>query len=286
MTKVSTFIRTFWKSITSFSYYKEIAMAPMAFSFKYFVGFSFLLGALLTLLVSIVVVPPLTTAANRFEKRVTILYPPDLVITIKNGELTTNASQPLRFPIPFELFTDTPPAISDQKQTYLATIDTDATAENFESYRSFVVATKNQIIVSKSDNDFEVYPLDPKIDTVITKATFTELIAKLVPWIKASPFIFIVVILLLFAILIPLSRLASLVFLTAPLVLIAKLLHLSYGYKKIFQLGLHALTIPTLIQVIMTLFEVRVPFPFFNSLLYIFYALIILASLREKTAIH
>ena len=283
MNKLSTFVRTFWKSLTSFAYYKDIIQARFAFSFKYFWLFSFVLGSILTVVISFTVIPTINKFLGRLSQKVTNLYPPDLVVTIKNGQVATNAVEPLHIPIPFELFTDTPPAISDQKQIYLVTIDTKAQIDDYQNSQSLIFITKDTAVVRDDNEGYRIYPLKDAGDVTLNKKMVDEFLNKIMPLLNYIPTVLVIILFVVFAFILPISRLVSLMFLNLPLLVTARLMHISLSYKKLFQVGLHALTLPTLIQVGLSVFNLTPPVPFFNSLLYILYGLIILATLKEKT---
>ncbi len=282
MSKLFTFIRTFWKSISSFSYYKEVVAARFAFSFKYFLLFSFLLGTILTVSISTVVIPTVGNFINRLSKRIYDLYPPNLIVTLKNGEVTTNAAEPIRVPIPFELFTDVPPAVSDQKQTYLVTLDTKAQLADFQTSQSLLFVTKDTLVMQDNNGGYRVYPLKDTADFTLDKSKIDAFLRQITPLFKYVPLLLVSLFFFMFVVILPISRLVSLVFLTVPLLIAAQLLKVSLSYKKLYQLGLHGLTLPALIQISMSVFGLNSPIPFFNSLLYLLYGLIILAALKEK----
>lgn len=284
MQKLKVFFRTFVKSTTSFSYYKEVVIARFKFSLKYFAFFSLLTGLLLTVGTSLAVLPPVNNFLNRLGQKAYDLYPQELVISVKGGEVTTNANEPLRVPVPYDLFTDTPPAISDQKQTYLVTIDTNAQVSDFETSQSLIFVTRDAVVGQDDGGGYRVYPIDKTTNFTLDKNLVNEFWQKFLPVLRFVPFAIVVFFFCIFAIFLPLSRLVSLVFLTVPLMFAAKLMQLTISYKKLFQIGLHALTLPTLIQIFMTAFNINPRVPFFNSLLYLLYGLIILATLKEKVS--
>lgn len=282
MQKLTTFFRAFWKSISSFTYYRDVVKAPFSFSLKYFLLFSLLTGFTLTLLISMAILPAIHQFLARVETRAKSLYPQDLTITIKDGELATSATEPLHFPIPFELFTDTPPAVSDQNQMYLLTIDTGAQVEDYKDSKSLIFVTKKNVVVTQDSEGTRIYDLKEFDDATIDKKTVDEFFEKFLPLLKIVPVVVIGVISFLLLLLLPLLRLAWLMILTLPLLMISSMMKLTISYGKLYQIGLHALTLPTLIQFFTLFFGLVIPIPFFHSLLYILYSLVILAELKKS----
>lgn len=280
--KLTVLNRTLWKSLSSLSYYLDVVKSPFSFSAKYFTAFSLLLGTLLTVSISLSVLPSVNMVVSRLQKRAGSLYPPDLIIMVKNGNLSTNVTEPLRFSIPYELFTDTPPAVADDKQSYLLTIDTKGSINDFPKNRSAIFITKNQFAISDNQDGYRVYPLDEKTNTIINKAAVDKFLKQSLPLLTFLPFLLVVVLFVVFALFLPLTRLVTLLFLTLVLLVAVRLMRLSLGFAKLYQIGLHALTLPTLVQIGMVAFDIAPRIPFFNSILYLLYALVILSSLREK----
>lgn len=283
MKKLNTFFRIFWKSISSLAYYRDVVKAPFSFSLKYFAAFSIIMGLLLTVVTSLVILPPVTKFATRLATRAQILFPPDLVITVKNGELSTNVAEPLRFPIPFELFTDQTPAISDQKQIYLMTIDTEARAADFPKMQSIILVTKTSLVISDERDDYRIFSLKDFDDTTLDKPAVDQFITTLLPLLRLLPALLVTFLLGVFLVLLPLTRLLSLLLLSLLLAIAAKLMNISMTYSKLYQIGLHALTLPILIQIILTSVGLTPQIPFFNSILYLLLTLAILAELKKSS---
>ncbi len=268
----------------SFTYYRDVVRSKFSFSFKYFLVFSLLLGLFLTAVVSSLVLPQLSTFLTRFKTRAHALYPETLVLEIKKGHVSTNALQPFRIPIPFELFTDTPPAISDQKQTYILTIDTHANVSDFSKSQSLALLTSDSLVFADDNGGYKVYPLKEVDNVIVKKSGVDQFLDKALPLLDAIGPIIILVLFFFFVIGLPLVRLISLLILTLFILMAANLMQLSYGYKKLFQVGLHSITLPTMIQILMLGFGLVVPIPFFSSILFLLYNLVILTELKKAAS--
>ncbi len=283
MKKLATFFRTFHKSLFSLAYYHDVVKARFKFSLKYYFVLSLFLGFFMTLAISLATLPSLNKFAQRFKTRAAAIYPANLIITIKDNQVSTNQVEPLHFPIPFELFSDVPPAISDQKQQYLLTIDTKATADDYDTNRSFILITKTSFIYPEDDTGYRVYPLQDMADLTIDKAKVDALVNQILPFLDFLPGILVLLILLVSTLFLPLSRLVVILVLSVILLLPANLMKLQLSYKKICQIGLHAMTLPTILQIFMTSLAIIPPIPFFNSIVFLLWSLVIFAELK-KTA--
>lgn len=284
MRKLAAFFYILRKSVFAVSYYQEIINAPLRFSLKYYLSFSLLLGCLLTIGLSVIIVPPLRNFSARLKTRAFDLYPLDLVLTVKNGELSTNTAEPIHFPLPYELFTDTPPAVTDQAQQYLLTIDTSGSPNDFPDSRSVVLLTKFAIVVGEGmvSERYSVYPLKELADLRLDKVQFDRMVSTMMPILDVLPAIVIAVLSVMLIFFLPISRLLFLAVLSVLLIPAARLLNLTLSYKKLFQLGLHALTLPTLIQIVMYASGLIPPLPFFTSTLFYLFMLVVFAELRKK----
>jgi len=285
MKKLATFSHVFWNSISSFTYYHQVVKARFSFSFKYFLMFSFVLGTLLTIIVSLTFVPDVNQFIRRFALRAPALFPNDLVITVKDGQLATNVTEPLHFPIPLELFTDTPGVVSDQNQKYLFTIDTKAQISDYKNSQSLIFMTREQVVIPDSDGvGFRVYQIASFNEGTIDKTIITKLLDTISPWYQFIVPAMIFILWFTLTILLSIVRLISLSVLTLILRVPAYFMHVPLTYRKQFQIGLHALTLPTIIQILMTSFELYPPIPFFNSIVFLLYSLVILSELKRKPA--
>lgn len=286
MRKLSIFLRTFGKSTFSLTYYHEIVKAPFLFSLKYFIVFSITLGLGLTFLLSWAILPYLTTFTSRVNNRISNLYPNDLIIELKDGQLTTNQAEPIRFPLPYELFMATPPAISDQNQLYLITIDTRKKPRDIADSKSIFFITRETISVKDSTDDasYRAYPLKEFGDAHIDKDTVTKSLLSLKPLWDFLPYLAVLVILGGCVLLLPVTKLIFLLFMTVLVWPLTHLFKLNLSYQKLVQIGLHALTLPTLIQLGLLLLGLNPPIPFFGTILYFLYLMVIMAELKHPAS--
>lgn len=282
MSKLSQLFRSIWKSTTSLRYYKEVYSMPMANSVKYYVWFSFVFGILLTLLTSGILIPPANKFAQRFEKRAPLLFPESAIIEIKDGELTTNMNEPLRIPLPYELFFDVPPAITDQDQIYLLTINTLAKPGDFSKSQSLLVLTDTLFAIKDHDNRYQSIPLSEVGDVKIDKAQADNYLNNLNQILHWVPVIIIFFGIAFFVVFLTLYRAFAIMITSLVLMPIAKWFLPDTNFGRISTLAFTASTLPTLLQTLMYAFGVIPPIPFFYSILLGLFLLIIFAELKDK----
>jgi len=90
------------------------------------------------------------------EKALPTLYPKDLVLTLKNGELSTNQKEPYYLGNTFVKSIENDMDLSNAN---LITIDTKATLDDYESLKTLVLLTKRGAIVKQSEKgEIRFYP--------------------------------------------------------------------------------------------------------------------------------
>jgi hypothetical protein len=144
------------------------------------------------------------------------------------------------------------------------------------------LVTKNKVITVDSNNSYKVYPIDDTINDTITKPSYDSIINKITPYLKyIEPALIILIILSIliapFA-LAAFSLVGELIYLaifSAIFFLIIKLMKKAYSYKKVFQLSIHAATLPILLGFVATTLGIQIPFLLGTGILFVFMFLVI-----------
>ena len=276
MKKIATYQYVLWKSMSSLTYYQDVVKTRFRFSFKFYWAFSMMLGILLSISILAGIFPSINSFATNFSSKANQMYPKDLAVTVKNGEITTNVTEPFSIPLPADLQGN----LSNQFK-YILTIDSKAKTDDFRSLQSLILVTKNSLIFADRDTSLRVIPLSELGEFTLDRANFAAFVGKITPFIKWLPVFFILAVVFIFLILLPVVKLIGHLGLSLILLILAKVMKIHLGFKKIYQIGLHALVLPTLIQLLMVSFGMAVPIPFFDSIVFLLYALVILASFNE-----
>ncbi len=246
MRKVKSFLHVFENSLfPTSSYYKKVFLrTPLNFSFKYFLSLIILLNFIFLLSLGWRFNPQkisniLSSLTSAFEK-----YPEDLVINIKNGLAFTNYNHPYFLWLDYQ-----------NKKKLLFVVDETALPEKIQTYKSFGLLTSREIVLNLNqtkNQTFSTLPLNYISNQTITKekiSLFTMFLKRLV---KNFFLIYIILTLtvavavFLFSLLINLfyiTTAAFIVFFSYRLILKRKT-----HFKKIFQVGLHAVTLPFVID--------------------------------------
>lgn len=283
MKKLKTFGRTFWKSISSLSYYKDITKAKLSFSLKYFFFLFFLISLISATLTSIPIITEAAPIIKRVTKHARDYFPDDLVIEIKKGKLSVNQDEPFKIPVPMELLSDKPVAISDQNRMYLFTFDSSARLNDFDKYRSLIVANSDVLMIMDDNEGIRAFPLKEAEDITIDKAFIDSIYNKTAPYIKYTAPAIAVFLFAGFLVFIPFGKLSWVFFMSVLVYLVGNyVIRYKASFGKYFQLGLHSVTLPALVQPGMFLFDLNKPFSGFFSVFFLLYTLIIVAHVKGK----
>ncbi len=257
MQKIKTFLRSFWLSCTSPTYYAEIIRTHFSFSLKYLLVFQFLT----TLVIATFILVPLSQInVLGILDTVKNVYPQDLEITVDDGRLSINQPLPYRIPLPVIMEDQMrPERWADDKADlrYIAVFDSDSNIQGVDDVLSedaFVVVTETTIYTRDGDGkglrvnqipDGESFQLNPDMVNQafgkITGSTFVQ--QKL--YVPLLGLFFIVVVL-------PVMIVASLILVAVYGFLVLIMTRLLKGwmlagqvlsYTKAVQVSIHSLTL-------------------------------------------
>jgi len=157
MQKLKTFVRTFWKSLTSPTYYKDVLNSRFSFAFKYFVFFHFLLALGVSVFAMIVLAAiPFSSIADQLLTNV----PQDLVVHVENGQLSINQQLPYAVPMPTDWQNKSRMTRDGADIQNLVVFDTDQPVTNvvdfFQSYKTAVLVTQHFVYYRGNENTEEV----------------------------------------------------------------------------------------------------------------------------------
>ena len=235
------FFKTVQKSIYSREFYQDIIVEKsFSFSLKYFYLLITLLAIILFAFYSLTYGGTILSFVSNLPERLLNSYPDNLIITIKDGSAGTNVSEPYFIKIPEDL--------SAKEAKNLLTIDTknSFSYERFIVYDTLFLLSKDTFVSIANKGEIRVIPLAKIPDAKIDHALIASFIGKFQPYIK----IFLVLLALLTFLSLLVFYSFNLLYLLLATVLIwgiAKMMNLPLGYKKSYQIGLHAATLPLIL---------------------------------------
>ncbi len=267
MSKLKLFLAVAKKSLTSFPYYKEITKAKFSFSVKYLFFLFYLLSLVGSLIFASTVVLFVLPAAPAFidnvKSKADTFYPKALVVDVKDGIVSTNVREPY--------------VIAD-----LLTIDTTAKVEDIKDTQTPALVTKNAVVIKDKNTSFRVYTIDPGTNLTIDKAGYDQVVAKVTPLLQyAVPAI--IVLLILSVLLWPLLagalslvwQLLYLLLFSALFFLLVKLMKKDLKFKKLYQLAIHASTLPILLAFVTSSLTIQMPVLLGTAILFVFMILVV-----------
>ena len=269
-------LQKFKNSIYGPQFYTVLNDKPLGFSLGYYAGFFGLLILVGTIVASFLVIPKLIVFVDRAGEEISMLYPEELVVTINDGEVSTNMEEPVLIP-----FTSAFEEVLRDREAgersmnfgtttpYLIAIDTRENGVTEGEYVALVTITKNTIIYPSQSGGFTIDPIPPDAHGVITKPLVDHALAALGRWANFIPVGFVLVALLA-GIVYAVFHLLYLLLASLLLMLVLAAKGLPVEYARAYQIGLHALTGPILVK--LALFPLLPNIPFLFTLLLLAFA--------------
>jgi len=188
-------------SIYGPEYYKEVLAKPASYSFKYYFLFALIVSLVITVCFSFMAIPKIKAFADYGSTKIVELFPAELRIDVKNGQVSTNVQEPYFIKFPGELKAKENSEISNKNLSNIENIlviDTknDFNLDTFNSYKTFALLTKNSVVYYK-DNGIEMQPLESSMNFSVDREKVASVIDKIKPYIK---FVYPIVVLSIFVI--------------------------------------------------------------------------------------
>jgi len=268
MKQLNTFIYSFKRSISDPKYYKDILTVPFSFSLKYLFFLSICVVIIQTLLFVGSVIhfyPQVPTFIKQTKEVLTTAYPQALVVTIKNGEVSTNTKEPYYIDI------SQLNKFDKGSLKHFITIDTTANPSDYPEYETAVLVTRRAIVYpgknSNKTDSYSITPIDPEIDVIFSKINYDNIVNQIIPYIDALPTIFIVIICVALFLWPFLGSLFLLLWHMLYLIvgaffafIIASIMKVTIPFGKLYQLSMHGITLTVLVNLFLQQFGIAIPF--------------------------
>lgn len=289
MNKLKTFLSSFKRSVSDLSYYNDILKTNLSFSLKYLFFLTFVLSLVYGILVAVGVatfIPKIPSFVAETKTNIRNFYPGELVIRIKNGQLQTNVPEPYYLDLPGKYNKE---MFGDADFEHFITIDTKASTEDYEKYKTAILVTKKSFVVGRSSGlEQRVYPLNNIKETVfIDKNAYDGIIKKILPYLDYLSGLAVTFIILMIFALPPFIAafwgLGTLVYLIPAAFLvfiISKILKKELNYSKIYQLSIHAMTVPLALSPVKNLTGIKIPNSY--NVLFLGIMILVLYTLNAK----
>ncbi len=287
MRLIKSFFHSLKGTFTSPRYYDDILKAKFGFSLKYFFLFFFFYSLIGATYVYFFHLAPYQEGISKIPDQVSQIYPEGLVVSIKEGKLSTNSPQPVIIPFSLvgDLVTEITGEVLPETEAYqslsnLLVIDPQATIDKFGDYKTIILATENSISYLNDQGNMETVSLKDVDAMEINQEVFDKFIGSTRPLFENAVLILTGLIFLVFLLFAPGGVLISLLFFSVLLVILSKVLNRPLSYKKSYQMGLHLATIATTLNGIFIIANFHPNIPFFNIILMLILAGLIITQNR------
>lgn len=273
MQKIARFFQNIVNSVLSAEFYYKVLNTPLSFSMKYFMLLILMVSLVYTAFFEFKLIPEFSKFINTGITKVESLYPSDLILTMENGVLTTNAKEPY-----FVTMESVIPDIKTQNQeasspANILVIDTKTPfdEQQYKNYSTIVWLTKTSMVYPDSGNSAGGIRLMPfsefKEKVVLDKKTVDSGIIAVKPMLVNLTNIFALLFFPMICLMLLLYKLSCLLWTALLVFILAKIAKYNFSYSKSYQLSLHASTLPLFIQMVSTLAGVNIFIPFWYTLL-------------------
>ncbi len=246
-------IETFKNSVYSPKFYRSLESKPLSFSVKYFFKLALVFVIVLTTITSFELIPRINFFLNNLGPELLSSIPENVEVKITDGKATSNLVEPFSIPMP-PSFLSTQEELEIKIPKNLLVINTQSPFESdkFESYDTLLLLASDTFVRGEED-EIQVIKLDSLGDQTITKPFLASLLNKIPVFLKwLSPIVIVILFLAIFAgFLVNLGYALAAAFI---IFIFGKVKKIPIRFKKSYQLGLHAVSLPILISFVGHLF--------------------------------
>lgn len=230
----------FRQSVYSPEFYRSLSHRPFSFSLKYFFALVTAFALALALLSVITTFPLVYRLARDFGPGLTRLFPNDMRIEIRNGEVSANVPQPFLIPIPPELETEGHPE-------NMLVIDTEHpfSTGRFDELNTLSLLTKTEFAWRDDDNRVRIQKIEIR-EGVLDKPTlesWTQALRTALRW--SAPVLAAGAVILMFLLISAVLsfQLFYLLLGAVFVMLLGRMRGMRLSYKKSYQIGIHAISL-------------------------------------------
>ncbi len=261
---LKTFGYAYYNSISSLAYYRDVLAAKTSFSLKYVLALGVVFTIITTANFTIRIYPKVTAFIDKLPTEIAKVYPEELVISGKNNEWFINQPEPYAIEFPYkEQFKE----LEDLNMKNLVVFDKQGTMETFAAYDTLILVGNKFAYARDNNNKISATPLTDIPEGSFTKQTLINAVSEIMPMIKSIVSVAPLIVGLLYL----LANTSMMVFyaliLALLLLLASALFKKGLTYTEGFRIGLHAITLPWTIKILISLMGVTIPIPLWFTLL-------------------
>ncbi len=254
--------KTIARTFNDKAFYVEARNYPIGKVIGYYAKLSLLLGALAFIFGLVTVSPAIKDGVETAKAQVFTVYPPDLVLTVSKGVVSTNSSfEPVFIEMPAAWKADLTKVKEGREIDNIAIIDTNIpraiTIDEFKALKTAVFIGKDYMITSKNNDSVSYQSLSNIPELKIDKALIEKVLGfASFLWIALPILFFIGTFIGTFFSLVILL-LVALIFLA-----LAHIMKRNISYKESYKSVVYASTWPAILLLLLSSFGFRVSFIF------------------------
>jgi hypothetical protein len=261
---LKTFGHVYYNSISSLAYYRDVLVARTSFSLKYVFALGIVFTIIATANFTLRIYPKVQAFVDKFPTEIEKIYPNELVITGKNNEWFINQPEPYAIAFPYkDMFKE----LKDSNTGNLVVFDKQGTMETFSDYNTLILIGNKFAYTRDNNNKISATPLTEIPEGSFTKQTLINWLTEVMPLVKAVVGVIPIIVGLLYLLANTSMRVFYTVILALLLLLTSALFKKGLTYTESFKIGLHAITLPWTIQILISLIDVTIPIPLWFTLL-------------------
>lgn len=274
-------------SIYNEKFYKDLKNKNTSFTMFYLLKLSSVIALVATFIIAILFITKENKFLNTLEvnslgqvptKYIREYYPDDLAIQIKDGTLTTNTTEPITFPIPFDWFGGINEDMGSTTNIAVITTQDEFSSSLFDKYSAFAVFTPKTAAIYDQGNhsirDFTYEEINKEYPELnISKSLILEKLVKVENgYKKIAPIVSILCLLAIFigiTFFVFIGTIIYALFSALVIFIISKLLKKEDTYGEIYLKAIHADTLYILLFWTIGLIFPILEIPFLNLALVI-----------------
>ena len=246
------FIRSIINSIYSPEFYKDVSQKSVWSAIRYFLLFTFILALFQTAVMAGPLISSSQNIVSTFITDITNYYPNELEINIQNGVVSTNVKEP--YFVAFPHITNNP---TENKVKNILVVDTATpfSAGAFNNYQTLVWLAKDTLFYKdQSSEKISAYDLSKITSFRVDKFIIQNVLNTFKPYLKfVGPVLSVLLLLGIYSLYN--LRLFFALILALLIFVIAKIFSKSLNYPQSYKLGLYAMTLPLIVEVVLTTTE-------------------------------
>ena len=276
MKKIKAFGYVFYRSLTNFSYYKDVIKTNFSFSVKYFLFLMLVASVIASVKISVTVVPDMIKGLQKVVTDAKSFYPNDLVFTIKDGEWNVNMPEPLV--VPFPIVQDSPESTGTPKN--LIVFWKNGTIDDLKKLDTLALVNKVNVLY-KDGERITGYPIKNLPDSRFDRNDFAKAVKSFDTILSVLPVLFVLGALVFTFLGNTIFRIIYFSWFGLLTWLVAKTMGTDLGYKNSLKIAIHASTLPVLISLVVGLLGFTLPIPLWFALTNLLVATLVISNLKK-----